>query len=81
MHQQELLKNIKQILVDTQSKHIEKGWLKMRETDMDNPKVKYMICALCHKKLHPLDAHMIRINGKLDVAHIDCCNEIIKNKE
>jgi RNase P subunit RPR2 len=53
----------------------------MHETDMNNPKVKYMICDLCHKKLHPLDAHMIRINGKLDVAHIDCCNEVKRNKE
>lgn len=52
----------------------------MRETDMNNSKVKYMICALCHKKLHPLDAHMGRINSELIVAHIDCWNKRIADE-
>lgn len=52
----------------------------MRETDMNNPHINYMICDLCNEKLHPLDAHMGKINGKLITAHIDCWNkEIDKN--
>lgn len=47
----------------------------MRETDMNNPKIKYCVCDICNEKLHPLDAHMGRIKGKLTTAHIDCWNE------
>jgi len=53
----------------------------MRETDMNNPNVNYAICDLCHKKLHPLDAHVGKLNNKLIAAHIDCFNvESIKNE-
>lgn len=38
-------------------------------------KVTMMICGLCNKELHPLDAHFGRINGLLDAFHIDCWNE------
>lgn len=41
---------------------------------------KSMLCGLCEKKVHPLDAHMGRINGKLDVFHIDCWNEFYKDE-
>jgi hypothetical protein len=37
-----------------------------------------MICRICRKEVHPLDAHMGRIYGELDVCHIDCWNEHIK---
>ena len=47
----------------------------MRETDMNNPNVNYMVCDLCNEKLHPLDAHTGKINGKFITSHIDCWNK------
>jgi hypothetical protein len=38
-------------------------------------KSKTMKCGLCNKKVEPLDAHMGKIDGKLDVYHIDCWNK------
>lgn len=49
-----------------------------------NYKVKYMVCDLCHKKLHPLDAHFGSLREKLTTAHIDCWNkaiEIVKEED
>jgi hypothetical protein len=46
----------------------------MRETDMNNPNIKYCMCDLCNEKIHPLDAHFGKLNGKLTTAHIDCWN-------
>jgi hypothetical protein len=34
-----------------------------------------MICDICKKTLHPLDAHMGYIDGKLVCVHIDCWNK------
>lgn len=53
----------------------------MREKDMNNPKVNYMICDICNEKLHPLDAHFGRLNGKLTTAHIDCWNKAIEENK
>lgn len=39
-----------------------------------------MLCGICEKEVHPLDAHMGRINDKLDVFHIDCWNEFYKDE-
>lgn len=39
-----------------------------------------MLCGLCKNEVHPLDAHMGRINGKLDVFHIDCWNDHFGNQ-
>jgi len=39
-----------------------------------------MFCGLCKKEVYPLDSHMGRINGKLDVFHIDCWNEYYKDE-
>jgi hypothetical protein len=51
----------------------------MNETTIN---INYMQCDICNKKLHPLDAHMGRLNGKLITAHIECWNEsILNNKE
>ena len=36
-----------------------------------------MICGICNKEVHPLDAHMGRCNNELIVAHIDCWNKQI----
>ena len=47
----------------------------MREKDMDNSNIDYMICDLCGKKLHPLDANFGRLKGKLITAHIECWNK------
>ena len=41
---------------------------------------KTMSCGLCNQEVHPLDAHMGRISGKLDVFHIDCWNEFYKEE-
>lgn len=49
-----------------------------------NYKVEYMVCDLCHKKLHPLDAHCGRIREKFNTAHIDCWTkaiEIVKEED
>lgn len=43
-----------------------------------NYKVEYMVCDLCHKKLHPLDAHCGRIREKFITTHIDCWNKAIE---
>lgn len=40
-----------------------------------------MICRLCGENIHPLDAHMGRINDTLDVFHIDCWNKYWKEKK
>ena len=40
-----------------------------------------MLCGLCKKEVHPLDAHTGRINGKLDVSHIGCWNEYHKRQQ
>lgn len=40
-----------------------------------------MICDLCGKDLHPLDAHMGYVNGKLMTVHIDCWNSEIDKLE
>ena len=50
----------------------------MNNKDMNNSKVNYMICDLCHVKLHPLDAHMGRLKGKLVCSHIDCWNKAVE---
>lgn len=34
-----------------------------------------MECGLCKTEVHPLDAHMGRLNGQLMVFHIDCWNK------
>lgn len=34
--------------------------------DMENIDIEYMVCDICNGKLHPLDAHM----AKIDVQHI-----------
>ena len=39
-----------------------------------------MHCGLCKRLVHPLDAHMGRINGVLDVFHIECWNEFYKDE-
>ena len=44
-------------------------------------KIKTMTCDLCGKDLHPLDAHMGYINGKLMTVHIDCWNVEIDKLE
>ncbi len=36
---------------------------------------------MCHKKVNPLDAHMGRVDGKLDVYHIDCWNTYLHLKK
>jgi len=38
-----------------------------------------IMCDLCGREVHPLDAHMGRINDKLGTAHIDCWNEYVRN--
>lgn len=43
--------------------------------------IEYMVCDICNGKLHPLDAHMGKIDGKLITAHIDCWNEYIEDKK
>jgi|GEM_PF-7050646 len=44
-------------------------------------KTKLMICDLCNKKLHPLDAHMgPDRDGNLMTTHIDCWNEYYKEE-
>ncbi|KLU61856.1 hypothetical protein CEB3_c17740 [Peptococcaceae bacterium CEB3] len=36
-----------------------------------------MECGLCKKVVQPLDAHMGRLNGKLQVFHIECWNKYV----
>lgn len=40
-----------------------------------------MICDICEKPVHPLDAHFGRLKGKLITAHIDCWNKSIEDIE
>lgn len=40
--------------------------------------IKLMECDICHKELHPLDAHMGKLKDKLIAAHIDCWNKAIE---
>ena len=50
----------------------QKEWLRKQ---MQRQKAKEeMKCGICKETVHPLDAHMGRINGQLDVFHIDCWN-------
>lgn len=44
----------------------------MRGTDMNNTNVRYCMCDLCNEKIHHLDTHFGKLNGKLITAHIDC---------
>jgi predicted DNA-binding protein len=37
--------------------------------------VNMMVCDLCGKELHPLDAHTGYIDNKLSCTHIDCWNK------
>ena len=39
-----------------------------------------MVCGLCNKGVEPLDTHVGRIDGILDVYHIDCWNNHLKPK-
>lgn len=39
-----------------------------------------MACDICKEIVHPLDAHMGKIEGNLITAHIDCWNKTIETK-
>jgi hypothetical protein len=39
------------------------------------PEAKMMVCDLCNKELHPLDAHTGYIDNKLSCTHIECWNK------
>ncbi|WP_039245721.1 hypothetical protein [Clostridium novyi] len=34
-----------------------------------------MVCEICGKPVHPLDAHMGKFKGELITTHIDCWNK------
>lgn len=43
--------------------------------EIDGGMSQEMICDLCGKNLHPLDAHFGKLEDKLTTAHIDCWNK------
>lgn len=49
------------------------GRCKLANTPV-RPNAEGMKCGICGTEVHPLNAHMDRIDGKLDVYHIDCWN-------
>lgn len=50
----------------------------MSKSASNNRTVNFMVCDLCGEELHPLDAHMGRMEGELITAHIECWNAKMK---